>query len=188
MNITERIAPLFSVLLLLAGITWLALTHHSKIKFVQATNLPEHRFTALDVQQFDTTGHRVYHLTSPTGYHLPQTSTHHLSTPHILITKDNQPVWTVESQQAIVTPKAEEIKFIKQVSIHHDTYKNQPAGVLNTELLSYFPKKKQAHTPLEITWDQGNNHLEGIGMQANLVTHDIELLKNVQGTYRPSHD
>ena len=188
MNITQRIAPLFSVLLLLAGLTWLTLTQHSKIKFVQSTNRSEHRFTALDVQQFDATGQRVYHLTAPSSYHLPQTDTHHLNTPHILVTKNNQPVWTVVSQQAIITPKAEEIKFIQHVRIHHDAYKNQAAGMLTTELLRYFPKKKQAHTPLEITWDQGNNHLEAIGMQANLVTHDIELLKNVHGTYRPSHD
>ena len=119
---------------------------------------------------------------------MPTEDTHHLNTPHIFVTKADQPAWNIQSQKAIVTPKAEEIKFLKQVRIHHEAYQDQAAGILKTEAISYFPKKKQAHTPLEITWDQGNNHIEATGMQADLITHHIELLENIHGTYRPHHD
>ncbi|MCH9755808.1 MAG: LPS export ABC transporter periplasmic protein LptC [Gammaproteobacteria bacterium] len=187
MNATQNITTLFSILLLLAGTAWFVLTNVPKVQLNLPTDTPEHRFTALEVQQFDKTGAQIYHLKSPSTYHMPDKDTHHLNTPHIFVTKANQPDWTIQAQKALVTPKALEIKFLDQVMIHHDAYEDQAAGVLKTEAISYFPKKKLAHTPLKITWDQDDNHLEAIGMQANLITHHIELLENIRGTYRPRH-
>ncbi len=187
MNTTRAITTLFYLLLLMASAAWFFLTNTPKIKLKMPTNVHEHRFTTLEVQQFDKTGHQVYFLKSPATYHLSSEDTHHLTTPHIFVTKADQPAWNIHSEKAIVTSKAEEIKFLTDVNIHHSAYKEQAAGVLKTEAISYFPKKKWAHTPLEITWDQGNNHIEATGMQADLMTHQIELLENIHGTYRPQH-
>ena len=188
MNTTRAITTIFSILVLLAGTAWFVLTNVPKVKLSIPTNLPDHRFTKLEAKQFDTEGDLMYFLKSKSTYHLPLEDTHHLHLPQIFATKADQPDWNIQSQKAILAPKAEEIKFLKQVIIHHDVYEDQAAGILNTEEISYSPEKKVAHTPLKITWDQGNNHIEAIGMNANLVTYYIELLENIQGTYRPPHD
>jgi LPS export ABC transporter protein LptC len=183
MNTTRAITTLFSILLLLASAAWFFLTNTPQIKLMTPANLPEHRFTALEVQQFDKTGLPVYHLVSPTTYHEPNHDTHHLSTPHILVTKPNQPVLTIQSEEAIVTAKAKEIKFLKHVRLHHAAHQDQAEGVFKTEAISYFPKKKWIETPLEIIWDQDSNHLEATGMQANLITQQVDLLHHIKSTY-----
>ncbi len=188
MHSTRNITAIFSVILLLAGTAWFYLTGAPQIKLSMPTHIHEHRFTALEVQQFDKTGHPVYLLNAPTTYHIPNQDTHHLNTPHILVTKPKQPALTIQSEEAIVTPKAEEIQFLKHVRVHHAAYQNQAAGVFKTEAISYFPKRKWLETPLDIIWDQENNHLKATGMQANLLTQQIHLLKNIQGTYTRLED
>ncbi|MDX2346389.1 MAG: LPS export ABC transporter periplasmic protein LptC [Legionella sp.] len=188
MNSTRAITTLFSILLLLAGAAWFFLTNTPQIKLITPEHIREHRFTALEVQQFDKTGVIAYHLTSPNTYHMPSEDTHHLNTPHILVTKTNQPAWTIQSEEALVTPKAHEIKLLKHVRAHHSAYQKQAAGVFKTDAISYFPKKKWLETPHDITWDQADNHLEATGMQANLITQHVELLKNIKGTYKQLED
>jgi LPS export ABC transporter protein LptC/lipopolysaccharide transport protein LptA len=183
MNPTRVITTFFSILLLLASAAWFFLTNAPQIKLVTPANLPEHRFTALKVQQFDKTGQPAYHLASPATYHIPNQDIHHLSTPHILVTQPHQPTLTIQSEKAIVTAKAQEIQFLNHVRAHHAAYQNQAAGVFKTEAITYFPKKKWIETPLEITWDQEKNHLEATGMQANLITQKVELLHQIKSTY-----
>ncbi|MDF1646501.1 MAG: LPS export ABC transporter periplasmic protein LptC [Legionellaceae bacterium] len=187
MNTTRGITTLFAILLSLASVAWFFFTNAPKIKLSTPTATTEHRFTALEIQQFDKTGQPVYRLQSPSTYHVSSEDTHYLDTPHIFVTKADQPTWTIHSKTALITAGAEEIKFLTDVNIHHEAYQEQAAGVLKTEAMSYFPKKKWAHTPLKISWDQGDNHMEAVGMQADLITHHIELLQNIRGTYRPRH-
>ncbi len=183
MNATRAITTLFSILLLLASAAWFFLTNTPKIKLITPANLPEHRFTTLEVQQFDKTGLPVYHLTSPATYHMPKKDTHHLRTPHILVTKPDQPILTIQSEEAIVMSKAQEIKFLKNVRAHHAAHQNQAEGLFKTEAISYFPKKKWIKTPLEIIWNQETNHLEATGMHANLITQQVDLLSQIKSTY-----
>lgn len=188
MYATRYITTLFAMLLIASTAAWVLLTNTPKIKLQRPTDATEHRFTALDVQQFDKTGQRIYHLIAPSTHHVTKTDTHHLSTPLILVTKTSQPTWTIQSEEAIVTPKAEEIKFIRQVNAHHAAYQKHAAGVFKTEAISYFPQKKWVHTPHFVSWQQGNNHVEAIGMQANLATQKIELLEKIEGTYTLNHN
>ncbi len=183
MNSSRAITTCFSALLLLAAGAWFFLTNAPKIKLESPKDTTEHRFTTLQVQQFDKTGGLAYALSAPSTYHLPNEDTHHLNTPHIVVTKPNQPTWTIQSKKALVTSKAEEIQFLDQVEAHHTAYQKQAAGVFQTEAISYFPKKKLLKTPHKFTWDQASNHIESIGMQANLITQRIELLDAIKGTY-----
>jgi LPS export ABC transporter protein LptC len=184
MHATRYITTLFAIILFAASAAWVLLTNAPKIKLQLPADATAHRFTALDVQQFDPTGQRIYHLTAPDTYHLANEDTHHLNHPMIFVTKANRPTWTIQSEEAVVTPKAEEIKFLRQVEAHHAAYQKHAAGVFKTEAVSYFPQKKWVHTPLFVSWDQADNHVEAIGMQANLTTQKIELLEKIEGTYQ----
>lgn len=188
MNSTRSITTVFSILVLLASASWFFLTHAPSIALTRSNDTPEHRFTKLKIQQFDKMGQRSYFLSSTSTYHMPNDNSDHLNTPYISITNTDQPTWRISSKQAVITEKGNTIQFLNDVTIRHEAYKDQAAGIIKTEAISYFPKKKAAHTPLEITWDQNENHIEATGMNADLITHHIELLENIRGTYRPHHD
>jgi lipopolysaccharide export system protein LptC len=184
---TVGIFTLFSVITVLAASAWFFLTHSSKPFKAIDSNIPDHQFTSIHVEQFSKTGQPVYALNSPAAYHLPNEDKHYLTTPHILVTQTKQPAWTIQSKQATITSKGEEITFQNQVIIEHEAYKNTKAGVLKSEELHYFTKKKYASTPLLVTWEQEDKELQAIGMHADLISHHIELLEDVRVHYRPAH-
>ncbi len=183
---TVTFLTLFTVLSLSATSAWLFLTDTSK-PFKRATkDIPDNRFTSLHVEQFSKTGARVYTLDVPSAYHLPDTNMHYLTSPHIAITQVNQPTWNIQSLRASITPEGEEIIFQNNVVITHDAYENNKPGVFKTEELHYFTKKKHASTPLLVTWEQEDKDLKATGMQADLVSHRVELIKDVRAHFRPA--
>ena len=181
------VTVIFSALFIAAALAWFFLTspESKHIKPDEATS--DHRFISLEIKQFTKTGARLYALRSPSVYHLPDEDEYHLNTPYIKVTEEQQPTWTIQSDEALITAKAEEIKFLRHVTMEHDAFEDQTAGILKTEAISYFPKQKQAKTPLAITWDQEDKHLEALGMQADLTQNQVELLQNVRARYRPAH-
>ena len=184
---TLGILTLFSVITVLATSAWFFLTHSSKPFKAVADNIPDHHFTSLHVEQFSKTGLPVYDLNTPAAYHLPHEDIHYLTAPHILVTQVKQPAWTIQSERATITAKGEEITFQNHVVIKHEAYQTTKAGILKSEELHYFTKKKYASTPLLVTWEQDDKKLEAIGMHADLISHHIELLKDVRAHYRPAH-
>lgn len=188
MNTTRSIHLVFAALFMLATAAWFFLTDPPKLTLNKNKEIPDHRFQTLHVQQFDQEGHIMYNLKAPSGYHLPGSDTFYITTPHVIVTKPKQPTWTIDAEKAVVTAKGQEIRLEKNVTVQHDAYKDQAAGLFKTEAITYFPKQKVASTPLKILWEQGENHMEAEGMDANLATRHIELHKNIQGTYRPAHD
>jgi LPS export ABC transporter protein LptC len=183
MNPTRATTIIFSILLLLAGTAWVLLTHTPRLTFEKPKNLPEHRFTSLTIQMFDETGQPTYQLTSPKTYKIPNKDTHHLATPHILVTSPNQPVWTIESEEAMLTPATKTFRLQNNVRAQHAAYENQESGLFQTESLDYSAVTNTIETTHPITWDQGDNHLKAIGMAVALDTKNIILNQAIHATY-----
>jgi len=189
MNTNKGITGIFSILVIMAAAAWFFLTDSSSPMPDQnaLNNTPDHRFTSLEIEQFDTMGHRLHALQTPYAQHIPSEKNLWLKTPHILVTETDQPTWSIQSQEAVITDDGQEVIFKKQVEVEHTAFKNTPAGVLKSEQISYFPKTQLANTPLKITWEQEDNILEAVGMKANLAEHQVDLLHNARATYRPAH-
>ena len=189
MNATKGITGLFSILVIMAAAAWFFLTDSSSTRLEQTTlnNTPDHRFTSLEIEQFDAEGNRLHALQTPYAHHIPGEKNLWLKTPRIWVTEADQPTWTIQSQEAVISDDGQDVVFKHQVEVEHSAFKNTPAGILKSEQLSYCPKTQLASTPLKITWEQEDNTLEAIGMKANLAEHQIDLLHNARATYRPAH-
>ena len=189
MNSTKGITGLFSILVIMAAAAWFFLTESAPPMLDQnvLNHSPDHRFTSLEIEQFDTAGNRLHALQTPYAHHIPGEKNLWLKTPRIWVTEANQPAWTIQSQEAVISDDGQEVVFKHQVEVEHGTFKNTPAGILKSEQISYFPKTQLASTPLKITWEQEDNTLEAMGMKANLAEHQVDLLHDARATYRPAH-
>lgn len=189
MNTSKGITGLFSVLVILAAAAWFFLTESPSAMLDPhaLNNTPDHRFTLLEIEQFDDLGHRLHALQTPYAHHIPSEQNLWLKTPRIWVTETGQPSLTIQSKEAVILDDGHEVIFKKQVEIEHTAFKNTPAGILKSEQISYCPKTHIANTPLKITWQQEDNQIEATGMKANLAKHQIDLLHNARATYRPAH-
>lgn len=189
MNSSKGITGIFSILVIMAAAAWYFLTDASPQVVDQnvLNSSPDHRFTSLEIEQFDAAGNRLHALQTPYAHHIPGEQNLWLKTPRIWVTEANQPTWTIQSQEAIISDDGQEVVFKKQVEVEHNAFKNTPAGVLKSERLSYFPKTQLASTPLKITWEQDENTMEAIGMKADLAEHQVDLLHDARAIYRPAH-
>ncbi|NCT57744.1 MAG: LPS export ABC transporter periplasmic protein LptC [Legionella sp.] len=189
MNMSKASTWFFLALLIMAAAAWFFLTESPAALLDTHTlnNTPDHRFTSLEIEQFDALGHRLHALQTPYAHHIPSEQNLWLKTPRIWVTETNQPSWTIQSQEAVILDDGHEVIFKKQVEVEHTAFKNTPAGILKSEQISYFPKTQIAHTPLKITWQQEDNVLEAMGMQADLAEHHVDLLHDARATYRPAH-
>lgn len=147
--------------------------------------IPDQRIRGLSVQQFDATGQLLHHLKTPLMRHTPNQNTHWFKNPLIRITEPNQPAWEIQSKEAIATNNGEQITFQHEVLIQHHAYKNNAEGIIKTEKISYFPKKKLATTEDKIVWTQAENIVQSMGMHAYLDEHRIDLLNHARASYEP---
>lgn len=189
MNASKSITGIFSILTMMAAAAWFFLTESSVPRLDQSTlnNIPDHRFISLEIEQFDAVGHRLHALKTPYAHHIPSEQNLWLKTPRIWVTEADQPTWMIKSHEAIISDDGQEVVFKTQVEVEHGAFQHTPAGILKSEQMSYFPKTQLASTPLKITWEQEDNTLEAIGMNANLAEHHVDLLHDARATYRPTH-
>jgi len=148
-------------------------------------NIPDQRVSQLTIQEFDKKGTLLHQLYTPLMQHTPYRNTHWFKNPLISVTETNQPAWDIQSKEAIAIDNGEQITFQHQVVIKHHAFKNNLPGIIQTERIHYFPKKKLATTHAKITWTQAGNTAESIGMKAYLDEHRIDLLKHARATYVP---
>lgn len=184
MNPVRVISFAFLLLLIIAAASWFFLALIPNIEIKTNTDIPHHRFTDLTMQQFDKTGSIEYVLKTKDSHQLAGSETHYIHTPHVHIIKANQPDIIIDAKEALVLSKASQIKLQHDVIIQHMAYKNEAPGVIKTDSLNYFPKKKSASTKDKITWEQANNYIEATGLFANLISEEIELLHDISGHYK----
>jgi lipopolysaccharide export system protein LptC len=172
-------------LMLLAGSAWYYARTSSPIKSDNdsLSSTPDTLITQLSVQQFDEQGHLTHYLNTPSMRHIPLDNSHQFTTPHIIITKANQPAWEINAKDAIALHGGTQITFNHQVVIHQTKDTRTEESTLKTEELIYFPKTQQATTQKEVTFEQAGSIVESTGMNAFLAENRVQLLSNARGTY-----
>lgn len=184
MNPVRIISFAFISLLITAGISWFFLALIPSVELKKNVNVPEHRFTGLTIHQFDKTGSTEYILKTEGSHQLPGSETHYIHSPHVKISKVNHPDIIIDAKEALVFSKGSQIKLQHDVTIRHMAYKEQAPGIIRTDALDYFPKKKLASTQTKVTWQQADNYLEAIGLSASLMSEEVELLHDISGHYK----
>jgi lipopolysaccharide export system protein LptC len=110
----------------------------------------------------------------------------HLSTPQLTLYRKSPVPWYVTSKFAEATKGAEHVNFREDVMVQHAADQHNPATVIKTATLTVLPNAEVAETSDEITMEQPNIVIKGIGMRADMNTGDIQLLSQARGVYVPN--
>lgn len=179
----KRVLALLGVALLLATASWFLMKQKTRIKIAKPQSQVEHQLSNLTVKKFDAKGQLEYTVTTPKSFHQPQTNAQHIDFPHMVATKENQPKITIDAKTGLVKKDGQEIQLKDDVTIVHEAFKTYASGTLNTSFLRYFPKQNEASTDALVVWNQSQNHLEALGLKANIETREVELKRKVKGNY-----
>ncbi len=188
MNAAKQAAWLFITLICLACSGW----YFASSK--QLKKLDEHTLSTtadmiishLTVHQFDSNGHLSNYLQTPLMRHISLNNTNVLTTPHIVISQDNQPPWEIFAEQATSLYGGQQITFNKNVIVHQKNDKQTQESTLKTEAITYYPKEKLASTLLDVTYERPGNIVQSRGMNAYLAQKRVQLLSKARGVYEPN--
>jgi|GEM_PF-988275 len=177
----KRFLALLGVALLVATASWFLMKQKTRIKIANPQNQVEHQLSNLTMEKFDAKGQLEYTITTPKTFH--QNNIQRIEIPHIVVTKENQPQITIDANTGFVKKDGQEIQLKDDVTVVHEAFKAYAKGVLKTSFIRYFPKQNEASTNALVEWDQNQNHLETVGLKANIETREVELQHDVKGNY-----
>lgn len=189
MNAARQAIWLFSLMIVLACSGWYFATSTSKAKLDDETlaNTADSIVLGLTIRQFTATGSLANFLESAEMQHIPDQDMNLFTSPHIVVSQDNQAAWDIRSKNARSINKGEKITFIQNVVIHQDGNEKTQESTLKTEELVYFPKQKFATTALAVIFEQPGSTIHSIGMNAYLEDKHVELLGKARAIYKPNH-
>ena len=93
--------------------------------------------------------------------------------------------WNATSEIAWVGPKGELVRLDRAVSLVGPPGADGERMLLQTARLEILPKQDKARSPSLVTVTRGDSILRGKGLRADLNTHRVELLADVQARYAP---
>jgi len=180
---------LFFTLSVLSSSAWFFASSSPVAKLDKETlqTTPDIIITDLTVRQFNAQGHLANQLHTPRLHHIPKDDSHWLETPHIKVSKANQPLWDIQANKAHVLYGGEQITFLNHVKIHQPSSPDNPETTLTTEELSYFPKLQIATTLKEIVFERPGSLVKAKGVRADFAKGTVQLLDNVRLTYEAPH-
>ncbi|MDP3561875.1 MAG: LPS export ABC transporter periplasmic protein LptC [Legionellaceae bacterium] len=158
-----------------------------KIKFSKQalSTMIDATISELVVQQFNTEGKLTHYLKTPLMQHIPENNTHLITTPHIIVSENNQTPWEIDAEEATALYGGKQITFNNHVVVQQKKENPMEATMLTTEQITYFPKDKLATTLKEVTLKQANNKMQSTGMTAYLAESRVQFLSNTRGHYEP---
>lgn len=117
--------------------------------------------------------------------HYPDTDTHELTRPYMVLYHPERQPWHVESERGWVSAKGDVVLLLGKVHIWRD----DEQGVLETEIrtrdLRVLPDSDYGETDKPVTIRAGRSESRGVGMRAFLDQDRLELLSQVHTVYEP---
>lgn len=189
MNAAKQATWLFCLMITLACSGWYFAISTTKVKLDDETlaNTADSIVLGLTIRQFSTNGLLANFLESREMQHIPDKDINLFTSPHIIVSQENQAAWDIRSDKAQSINKGEKITFIKDVVIHQDKSEKAQESTFKTEELVYFPKQKFASTALAVVFEQPGSTIHSTGMNAYLEDKHVELLGKTRAIYKPNH-
>ncbi len=133
-------------------------------------------------QQFQTDGQLDYSLKADKLEHIKTSDITLLDKPDLLLYRNNEQPWHVQSLLGEVSPKGEQVELIDNVRIERPDAQGRPT-LLTTSRLSVFPDKEYAQTQQAVRIEAANGVTTAKGMKAYLNEGRMLLLSNVRGQH-----
>ncbi len=133
-------------------------------------------------QQFQSDGKLDYSLQADKLEHLKASDVTLLNKPDLLLYRNNELPWHIQSALGEVSPKGEQVELIDLVRVERTDARGRPT-LLTTSRLSVFPDKEYAQTQQAVRINAANGVTTATGMKAYLNEGRMLLLSNVRGQH-----
>lgn len=134
----------------------------------------------------DKEGNLSMTVKTPKMIHYAENDTTYFNQPIVTFYRESPLPWTIIAKHAKARFGMEEVNFWEDVVIHHKSDTIHPETVIKTESLLVKPKEQTANTEEPITLTQPNLNVSAIGLSANMMNGDIQLLSHARGQYAPN--
>lgn len=175
-------------LILAAGLaTWLTLIHlqgQPLIQPIKAT--PDAIMEEMNATIMNKQGKVSMKIMTPKMTHYANDDTADLINPAITVYRNSLQPWYITSKYARTMNGMEKIDFWNDVIVHHYADLHNPATLIKTPSLTFYPDKQTAETRALITLIQPNIVVKGAGMYTDMKTGYVKLLSDARGEYAPN--
>ena len=147
----------------------------------------DYRLIDFQMHSFDENGNINFSLAAPLLEREPDGKSLIIEQPQFTFPSKTQQLWHASSDSAWVSDRAREVQLRKNVII---TAPKSPRGVISqfsSNQLSVFPKENRIHSDEWVTIRQGTTILKGLGLEADMNQHRVQLLAKVQAHYAPTN-
>jgi lipopolysaccharide export system protein LptC len=151
--------------------------------FNRQTSLTKHSDYFLintETIQFDSQGLLDTIASSENVQHNPKNDIAELLNPSVQLYRDGALAWTLKAQAGEIHNKGSKVILNRRVTVVSSDQQTR----LKTPQLTVFPQKKLAKTKQPVTLLNPNGFTRSIGLDANLQTREIKLLKQVRSQYQ----
>jgi lipopolysaccharide export system protein LptC len=133
-------------------------------------------------QQFKEDGSLNYQMKADKLEHIKATDITLLNQPDLLLYRQNEAPWHVQSKLGEVAPAGKQVELIDDVRVQRTDNKNRQT-LLTTSRMTVFPDKEYAETSQAVKIDAANGVTTATGMKAYLNEGRMLLLSNVRGQH-----
>ncbi len=188
MNSTRRwlTGGAWCALIAVAGLsTWLALRGHPPSVPVgtNSQTQPDYLLRRAVITRFATTGARRYVLTAQQIVHMPQNNISILTTVGFDYFPQTATPWHLNADMGWFSQHDTRLKLTGNVKAHQVSSPD-PLRFTTTEVTVLLPTER-LYSKAQVTLYQGRRDTQGTGLEANLKTGTLSLLKDVTSRYVP---
>jgi len=108
-----------------------------------------------------------------------------VETPHFVMAAKDAADWKGESDNAWINKDGSKMLLAGAVEMHRDAQGKIKSAKVESSDVTAWPKDKKLETAAQATLSQPGAVQTGLGMKADLDTHQLELLANVHATFAP---
>lgn len=150
---------------------------------------PDYFLQNFTATTMDNTGKPAYQVKADYLEHYPDDDSMKLKQPVFTFYENNIKTWIAQANEAIVLQKSQIIHLNGNVILNQISNPNESANKevrpinLTANQLTIEPERSIAHTKSEIKLIKGNNHIQAIGMRADINKNRIEFLSKTRSQY-----
>ncbi len=166
---------------------WLVWFTRPKDDIREFVGPPRSDYTLNDfaLQALDSKGTLTFTLTAPLLARRGDDGSINVDKPNYQLVDGKGNLWKGKSDAAWVNKDGTLMKLQGLVEMHRDPTPTLKAAEILTSDLTAWPKEKRLETASPTTFAQPGSILRGVGMQADLNSHQLDLLADVHAIVQP---
>lgn len=165
-------------------LAWLTRPPESVREFIGPPR-SDYTLNEFELNALDAKGALAFTITAPLLSRRGDDGSIHVDTPNYQLVDGKGNIWKGKSESAWVNKDGSLMKLQGAVEMHRDPTPTLKAAQFNTSDLTAWPKERRMESAAPTTFAEPGSLLRGIGMQADLNTHQLDLLANVHAILTP---